>query len=116
VSQDSALRRGQPPPGKKVTLLSPPPLRTAQEEFPFKQLKPFKRPFEDAVSQRLDLGDGLVDDNEDAVRHGVPVAFDPKPTHHLAAWQAVPYSTAPSFPVASTLAHHSPPCAQTMTG
>ncbi len=44
--------------------------KNCSRKFPFKQLKPFKRLFEDAVSQPPDLGDGLVDENEDAVGHG----------------------------------------------
>lgn len=41
--------------GSKRPLLASRPLRTARESFPFKPLKPLKRPLPDAVSQRVSL-------------------------------------------------------------
>jgi len=53
-SQPSSPRREAP--GSQETLLSPSPLRTGRESFDLIRLKPLKRPFQDAVSQRSIFG------------------------------------------------------------
>ena len=49
--------------GSRMMLPSSRPLRTARARFRACSLKPFKRPLQDAVSQQIDLGCGVVGDS-----------------------------------------------------